>query len=207
MERQAEALDQFLIPSACPRAEHLHRRRIRVFGDGASGQKKVYQVWNQEQPRRAPGKAFQRVSVELKERIEGHELNARALEDFLARDKGEDLLHCVARSLVSVTDGVFDEHARVVDQTVIDAPAIDAYAFDGPAKLARTLAGTIQARPDLVENLWQLPAQMAPGFASRIAKTSQLFQQQLALVHPRQKHTPASSTEIDRDVERILHRA
>src|SRR4051812_43128714 len=104
--RQSQAREQLRVPVSRTGAQHLGRGRVRVLGGGAPGQKKIYQVRDQQQTRGALRESVSCLRVKLKERVEGQKLNTRARENLCARDASEDLLHHAICSPVAIADGV-----------------------------------------------------------------------------------------------------
>src|SRR5437867_2644173 len=117
------------------------------------------EVRYQEQPGRRAGHACPGVGIELKQGVERHELNARALENLFTRDARENLLHHALRPFVPVADRVFQKITPGIDKSIIHTPAIHSHASDGPADSARPLACLARAGLYLVENLGEVPAQ------------------------------------------------
>ena len=128
MAGQFQTLYQLVIPAPRVRADQLRRRRVRVLTRGAAREHEVDEVWNQEQPRGVRGQARARVRAELVERVQFDELNPRALEQLCARDDLKDLFHHTARPRVAIADGLLDQRALAIDQTVIDPPTVNADA-------------------------------------------------------------------------------
>src|SRR2546425_7942256 len=115
------------------------------------------------------------MGVELEQRIEAHELNAGALENLFARDAPEDLLHHSLRSFVPVANWKFEEFACSVNQSIINAPAIDSNALNWPSELARPFAGLTQTSLYFIENPRKSPAKESVGLARRIGKPAHFF--------------------------------
>src|SRR5207237_2016581 len=83
---KAQKIEHLTVPSACSRIHHLGGSRIRVLADGLASKKEIDQVRNQQQLPRVHGNSFPYMGVELKQRIEDHQLKAAPAENILALD-------------------------------------------------------------------------------------------------------------------------
>src|SRR5438034_687821 len=198
---KAQKIDHLTVPSACSRIHHLGGSCVRVLTDGLASKKEVDQVRNQQQLPRVRGNSFLCMGVELEQRIEAHELNAAAVENLFARDARKDLLHHPLGSFVPVANWKFEKFAFSVNQSIINAPAIDSEALDWPSELARPFVCHPDACFDLLENFRQIPAKVILYLDRRILKPSHLFKQQLAARHSGEEHSSAFRAQIDSDVE------
>ena len=80
------------------------------------------EIRHEEEVRRPVGQAGAHVRLQLVDRVEGHELDARARVDLLARHEREHPVHGVGGAVVAVADRLFDERAVAVEEGVVDAP-------------------------------------------------------------------------------------
>jgi hypothetical protein len=150
-------------------------------------------------------KTLANVCIELEQGIERHELNAGAFKNLFTRHAREDLLHYALRPFIAITDRQFDELASRIDQSIIDAPAIDANALKVPAELASALPRLSQSLLNLIENLWEVPPQMPCGFGRWILKPAYFLKQHSAGVETGKKNSAAARAEIYSDVEGFGH--
>src|SRR5438105_9153830 len=120
------------------------------------------------------------------------ELNAGALENIFARDLREDLLHHSLRPFVPVTNWEFAQFALSVNQSIINAPAIDSNALNWPSEFTRPFACHTDACFDLLENLRQIPSKVILQLDRRIFEPSHLFKQQLGARHSGEEDSSAS---------------
>src|SRR5205807_2687914 len=202
---QSQKIDHLKVPSAGSRIHHLCGSCVRVLADGLASKKEIDQVRNQQQLPHDHGNSFLCMGVDLKQRIECQKLNAGALENLFARNVREDLLHHSLRSFVPVGNWKFEEFAFSVNQSIINAPAIDSDALNWPSELARSFACSTQANLYFIENPWKVPAKVPGGLAGWIVKSAYFFKQKLSRRKSCKEHAPATRTEVDGDVKRILH--
>ena len=80
------------------------------------------EIGHQEQVCGAIRHAGAHVRRQLVERVERHELDARARVDLLARHEREHPVHGVGGAVVAVADWLFHQRAVAVEERVIDAP-------------------------------------------------------------------------------------
>ncbi len=77
------------------------------------------------------------VRVNLEERVERQELDARAPVQNVSGKAYEDLLHYTVRTVVAILEGLTEQEAVAIHQAVIDPPRIDADAVEGARELPR----------------------------------------------------------------------
>src|SRR5262245_310309 len=205
MRRQLETLDDLLVPGARCRVDELCRRRVRVLGRGAAGQQRIDEIRNEQQARGVLGNSLCRVRIKLKDRVEIEKLNPGAGKELFTWDSLADLAHYARGTFITVTDGVFQQDSPGIDQPVINAPAINPYTLHGPSELLCPLACGTQSRLDLAEDVRQVPAQMPRETARRVMKSPDFLEQQFSRRYAREKDSSTTSTEIDCDVQRIIH--
>ena len=68
---------------------------------------------------------------ELNERVDRHQLDARALVDLARRDLGEERFHCALGAPIPVVDRVLDEPAVAIQEAEVHTPGIDCDRIDG----------------------------------------------------------------------------
>src|SRR2546425_838085 len=132
------------------------------------------------------------MGVKLKQGVEVEELNACALIDLFARHAREDLRHRLLRPLVPIADRVLNRLSFDVNQSVVNAPAINSNAFDGPVKVARPLPCFSYAGLYLFKDACHVPAKMAVDLDRRIMKPAHFFQQQFTWRQPADKYPSAT---------------
>src|SRR6266571_1219658 len=110
------------------------------------------------------------MSAKLKECVEVEKLNACPLNDVLARNAREDFVHQPLRSIVSITDRMFDKVAFCIDQTIINSPAINSDAPNLPPEFTRPLARLGNATLNLAKNMRNVPSQITVGPRGRVLK-------------------------------------
>jgi hypothetical protein len=186
------------------RSDQLRRGRVRIFADGPSAKKEIYQVGNLQQPRRV-GDAGLRVRSQLKQSIHFQQLNAGVLVNLCARHNFKDLFDASLRPAIAVTNRLLNQVSRRINQSVIDAPAINTDTPDWSAKSTRPFTRVPHADLYLSEDRGEVPTQMPTILRGRIMKPSHLLEQQFSRRCARQKHAPASRSEINCDVKRICH--
>src|SRR6266536_92068 len=108
------------------------------------------------------------MGIKLKQSVEAKELDASALIDLFARQAREDLLHRALRALIAIADRILNQPSFGVNQSIINAPAINSYAFDWPAKFARSLTCFSDADLYLTKDAGQAPTKIAAFLDWRI---------------------------------------
>src|SRR4030095_1454596 len=105
------------------------------------------------------------------------------------------------------TDTQVKELSFFVYQPIVNSPAIDSNAMNGSLELTGSLACFTQSRFDLLENPWQVPTEVTIKRSCRVMEPAHFLKQEFSGSDPSQKHSSAPSTQINCDVERLVHQA
>ena len=131
--RHVEHLQQVGRPRPRPRIDELRRRGVGELGGHLAGQPVVHEIRNRpegdggvDEPRRRAARG-----VQLIERVERQELDARDGVDLVGRDAFEHGFHDAVGALVAIVIRVLQEDALLADERVVAAPGVDADAVDG----------------------------------------------------------------------------
>ncbi len=130
MARQAEFVNEGIVPVACTGVKKLGCRGYGILVVGFPGQEEAEKVGHEQQM--ACG-AEQCGSIaaqchQTEKGIYGHHLRAVDGIMFLSGTRGEKFLGQPFYGLVAIAYGIADEVALVIDETEVDAPGIDTYA-------------------------------------------------------------------------------
>src|SRR6266567_4022943 len=117
------------------------------------------------------------MSIKLKQSVEAKELDASALIHLFTRYLSKDLLHRPLRSLIAIADRILNQVSLSVNQSIINAPAINSNAFDWQAKFERSLPCYSDADLYLTKDAGQAPTKMAVYLDWRIMKAVHFFQE------------------------------
>lgn len=131
--------------------------------------------------------------IELEERIEGHELDARAVIDFLLRHAvGEVALHGSIGVGVPVAVRQSEELAVLAEEGEVTAPCVDADTLQGDAFCLHLP----QSPQDFVVEVRQVPEDVAAQGQLRILETSELTHRDARSVESGQHSAAAGGAEI-----------
>jgi hypothetical protein len=139
--------------------------------------------------------------VELEERIERQELDARALEDLGARHAGEDLLHDAVGAPVAVGDRVLQEPATGVDEPVVHSPRIDAHRLQMHPVLRGGAPRPPQSLVDAFQQPSEVPAQVAVVEPRCVVEAVHLLEADSVLSRPADEGPAAARAEIEGDAQ------
>jgi hypothetical protein len=137
------------------------------------------------------------MSKKLKQSVEFQKLNAGALVNLCARHPCKDRFENPFCPRIPVTNRIFNQFSRAVDEPVVNSPAIDSNTPDGDAQRARPFTRFPRAGFYLVKDLREVPTQMPTLQFRWVIKASYLFKQQFSWRCAGQKHAPASRSEIN----------
>ena len=162
----------------------------------------VAQVGDHQQPSRPRRQPGAHVGVELDQGVDVHELDARPLEDLLARDLLEDALHFPLGPSIPVGDRVLQEAAVRIEEPVVHAPAVDAHRLDRSPGCEGHLLGFAQAALDAVEDPAEVPTQVAGARLRLVLKPVHLVEHQPVVAQAPEDCPTAPRAEIDGQVQR-----
>ena len=104
------------------------------------------EIGDHQQPRGLRRQPFLDVGKELEQRIERQQLTPGRVEKARARHPSQHLVCHSGGPLVAVTDGILDEPAGLVDQSVVRAPGVHTDRIEhttGPARGVSAASGAI----------------------------------------------------------------
>ncbi len=163
-------------------ARHLAGQPVvHEIRDGAEGDGGV-----DEPGRRAAG------GVQLIERVEGQELDARDGVDLVGRDAFEHGLHDAVGALVAIVIGVLQEDALLADERVVAAPGVDADAVDGRA------GGALHPLLELEPDPQHIPVERSVLPDGLVDEPVDLADVEHAGAEPAEHGTAALGSEIER---------
>src|ERR1051326_4696049 len=132
--------------------------------------------------------------MELIQRIELHELDARFAKDLLARDGGKGPLQHAVVARVAIVARIVDQRPIVSEKCEIDAPGVDADSVE--CNLAIVSADG-ERMPDLMKKPERVPIQPGRETHRRVRKTMQLFECEPSVIEGAQDGTAAFGSEVD----------
>ena len=172
-ERNSQPGQQVGGPGLFPRIVHLAGRDDREFALGDAGEEVIEQVRHEEQRLRRCDQLRRLLhgGDELKERVDLHELNAGRLENFLPAHFAKRALEDSLGAGVAVVEGKAEDFSVAAEQSIIDAPGVDADAVDcRPCARRIRQQRFAQAGLELFPLGEKVPVQMAVHPAGGIGK-------------------------------------
>ncbi len=124
-----------------------------------------------------------RQTGELVERVERHELDARALEHGAARHALEDPVQHAIGAAVTVVDRVRQQFAVAVQKSEVHAPRID-------ADRRRAVFGGLDALGDLVPEAQHVPIDRAVDGGGQVGEAVHFGLVEALAVEPHDHHAP-----------------
>src|SRR5262249_51953803 len=144
------------------------------------------------------------VCIELKERIENKELDAGSRKDFFTGYSLEYFLDDLQSPFIPITNRVFAKPPFDIDQSIVGSPAIDAKAGDRAVQLSCPIACFRESTFDSLQDLRNIPAQMATFLNRRIMKPLLLFQKEFCFRNASKEYTATPGTKIHCNVKWFL---
>src|SRR4030095_3124438 len=105
----------------------------------------MHEIGNHQHPRCVIGYAILklRLRIKLKQCVEWEKLYAGTIEYLFAGDNHEKELHHPARSLITIANRIWYQHAFRIDQPIVNPPAIDADAANSSSDVVSPTATCI----------------------------------------------------------------
>ena len=201
--RCPHSLDEIGIPLASDGVEALARTCDRVLGHAPPGQEVVEQVGHHEQPlrlleQRIVGFAHRE---QLAQRVDGHELDARAPIDLGPRHPAEGARKDALRPSVAVVDGVREQPSAAVEQAEVDTPRVHPDRRDRAVRLGPPDRGDY-----VLEKAQEVPVE-GPAQADRdIRETVALAELQALAVQRSDDPAAAFGAEVEGEqTKRLAH--
>ncbi len=171
----AQPLQHVARPIAGPGIVELAGGRLRELADLASSEPEVEEIGHHQQPlgRLQLGGVAEGHGQELVQGVELHELDARALEDFLAGDAAEGFLHHAVGSGVAVVVGVADEPIVAIQQGEVHPPGVQPHGGQAGAEL---LDARLQTALHLGEKAQHVPMEVSQHTHRPIGEAMHLLQ-------------------------------
>ena len=131
--------------------------------------------------------------VELKERVEGHELNTRLLIHLFARHTFKQRLHRSFRMRVTVAIGLAKQSAVLAEHREVAPPRVDA---DG-GNLCTLLSHQRQGLQDFAIECQEVPVPMTTGMDDRVRESRQFALFKTSVRQCAQDGSSACRTEVN----------
>lgn len=147
-----EVADEVAVPVAAGGVEEAGGAALAVLGDGLAGEEEGEEFGHHEHACGAVEEvgAFHLLGDELEDGVEGELLHAGSRVEAVLGDAAIDLGHGFLVAGVAIGEGEVEEVAFGVDESVVDAPGVDADAVE--------FAGSGDAGLDLPEEFVDVPA-------------------------------------------------
>ena len=132
--------------------------------------------------------------MQLEQRVEVHELDARYLIDLLAAEYAREVVaHGLKRVRVAVGQRIAQQGAVAAYAHEVDAPRVDADALDGDAAPGHSL----QSANRLAVEAEDVPVEVASRLDERIVEARQFLHLQLSVGQCGQDGSSAGGSQVD----------
>ena len=191
----AEAVKNIVSPIFCLYIDHLRGRGNGIFGLLFAREHISEKVGHEQQLIR-PAENVRTVffeRAELEERVELHELNARAGIEFLAWHGLENLVYHALRARVAVMHGIFEQAAELIQKPEVNAPGVYAYAVEAAGELR-----LCQPLLYLEEQAQNIPVERAVHAHGVVREAVNLLKADVLPVKMSDYRAPARRAEVER---------
>ena len=192
---KAEKRENVVVPEFGTGIDHLRRRGDGVFGNALAGEKVGECIGNEQNlvgglECRA---AVAAQGVELEDRIEVHNLDARLLVESLAGHTLEKYIGCSDGVGIAVAVGQAKQRSILAEKGEIDAPSVNADRLD----LNAALGNKAQALNDGGVDSGQIPMEVALHLDDGVGTAMDLLHRDLTVVDRGQNHAAAGGAQVD----------
>src|SRR3989304_726906 len=133
-----------------------------------------------------------KISEELIQRVDGHELNPRLFKNLPGGDKRDRPLKAAISALVAIVIRSSGHEPVFIKQHIINTPRITTQASDlNPSRCDRA-----QSDFQLFENVRQIPAQRIEDLDGTVLEAMDFLEHELVIIEPAEHDTTTLSTQI-----------